>query len=234
MITDTFFINLEKFARENNFDEGHGYSHFIAVYNHAKKAITAEDEEFDKETERMILLASLLHDVDDCKFFEDPDKTNYANARKLLLTENLSKKEIETIIQMISLVSCSKNGNSKQIGLPDWMFIPRWCDRLESSGQIGIERLLSYGKYVNREMFDNTTPRATTIEELNKIATVERFNNYLNKKLHDKTTIGHIYDKVLHITNVNLMRTTNTYIIREAEKRHQIIIDYVLDFWKNN
>ncbi len=236
MISKQFFTNLEQFAKDNKFDAGHGMDHFMAVYHHAQKAIRAEDEELDKSVERMILLSCSLHDVDDSKFFGDPKKTNYANARKLLETEteNLSALEVETIIHMISLVSCSTNGNNKPFGIPDWMLIPRFCDRLESSGIQGIERVIGYGNHVGRKMYDDKTERVKTLEELNKVASPQRFVNYLNKSLHSDTTIGHIYDKMIHITNPDTMGTTNTYILKEAEKRHQILVDYILNFWKEH
>ena len=106
--------------------------------------------------------------------------------------------------------------------------------RLESSGIQGIERVISYGNHVGRKMYDEKTERVRTIEELNQVATPQRFTNYLNKSLHGNTTFAQFYDKILHITNPDTMGTTNTYILKEAEKRHQIAVDYVLNFWKEH
>ena len=128
-ISELFFTNLKKFAEEHKFDAGHGYDHFMTVYNHAKKAIKAEDEELDKKTERMILLAALCHDLDDAKFFGDPALTNYKNARELLATEYVLPSEVETIIYMISLVSCSKNVNNRPPNIPDWTNCENAADR---------------------------------------------------------------------------------------------------------
>lgn len=233
-ISELFFANLKKFAEEHKFDAGHGYDHFITVYNHAKKAIKAEDEELDKKTERMILLSCLLHDVDDSKFFGDPALTNYKNARELLATEYVLPSEVETIIYMISLVSCSKNVNNRPPNIPDWMLIPRHCDRLEASGKIGLERAISYGNHVGRAMYDETTPRVHSLEELNKVAPPEKFLNYLDKSTHGKTTIDQIYDKIYHITNPKTMGTFNTYILSQAEERHNYVVDYILNFWKTH
>ncbi len=95
---------------------------------------------------------------------------------------------------MIALVSVAKNGNS--IPEKEWMLIPRYADRLESIGTIGILRCYLYNLVVGRPMYTTETLRATTLEELSKIATVERFNNYVNLKgkVGESTFIDHFYD----------------------------------------
>lgn len=57
-----------------------------------------------------IILACLLHDADDRKYF--PIHTNYENARQILTDEKVDADRIEQIIGMIKVVSYSKNGDS--------------------------------------------------------------------------------------------------------------------------
>ena len=52
--TDVFLRNLSDFCDRNNFDKGHDMDHFLAVFNHAKKAIWSEDDELENEKEKMI------------------------------------------------------------------------------------------------------------------------------------------------------------------------------------
>src|SRR5204863_4319085 len=84
-----------------------------------------------------IILAALLHDADDRKFFGD---SNYKNARYLL--RKIPEGDVELVVHMIDLVSTSKNGNSTPVASSGWLLIPRYCDRLEAVGKIGIERCL--------------------------------------------------------------------------------------------
>ena len=55
-------------------------------------------------------MASLLHDADDRKYF--PLNKNYENAYEILLNCKLEKDRIKKIIEMIDVVSYSKNGDS--------------------------------------------------------------------------------------------------------------------------
>lgn len=46
---------------------------------------------------------------------------------------------------MIKLVSYTKNKNIIDISVPEWYYIPRYADRLEGIGKVGIVRTLHYG-----------------------------------------------------------------------------------------
>lgn len=226
--SDAFFVKLKTFAENSKFDDGHGYDHFIAVFNHAKNAIASEDEELERYQENAILYATLLHDVDDAKFF--PNNKNYENARAFLQSEGYAEDVIELVIKMISLVSCSKNGNNNE-NISEWMLFPRFCDRLEAIGKIGIQRAIIYGKHKGRPMHDNNTERVETEEQLQNVATAQRFENYVKGINHSNTTIGHFYDKILHLGKMN---TTNSYILKKREERMQEVTDFLFDYWRKN
>ena len=93
--------------------------------------------------------------------------------------------------------------------------LPRYADRLEAIGEVGIERCYIYTIYVNRPLYLETTPRATTREELNHIVTTDRYKDYLDKKVAENTLISHIYDKVLHIAD-HIIEGGNPYFVKEA------------------
>lgn len=227
---------------------GHGVDHMITVMEHAKAAVACEDvPNYIKEK---IVLAALLHDADDPKIFKN--SKNYENAIFILnntldsqyLTP-LMKEEVDDgrheeteelintyrkificdVIELIDLVSCSKNGNSE----PDhgWMVIPRDCDRLEAIGEIGIQRCNEYSTATNAPDFTSDTARVHTEEELWQVATPERFAKY--KKSVSK--IDHYYDKLLHIGKPESLKSQNPYILKEAARRNNLMVKYVLDFW---
>ncbi|CAH6420246.1 Hypothetical protein HVR_LOCUS1140 [uncultured virus] len=227
---------------------GHGMDHMLAVASHTEKAL--EHELLPKHTKLQVYLAALLHDADDPKIFKNSN--NYNNARDILersitlsntrgfyyleynkCSECLDHVDlyrntyINSIISMIDLVSCSKNGDSDP-PVP-WMAIPRDSDRLEAAGEIGIERCLQVTKHFGSPHHTPDTPRVYTEEELWKVATPERFTNY--KK--SVSMIDHYYDKLLHIVAPERLKSKNVYILKEAERRNKIMIDYVLNYWNS-
>lgn len=230
MISETFLYNLKTFCNENNMDETHNYEHFIAVYEHAQKALLHHSN-ISQDNQQAILYAALLHDVDDHKFF--PKNINYENARKLL--EGVSRPIINMTIYMISLVSCSFNGNSQKGIFPEWewLLIPRIADRLEAIGRVGIYRVIAYGQHVGRPMHNESTERAHTREELERIASDERFKGYMAGK-RSNTTIDHFYDKLLHIGKWENFGINNEYLTSIAKQRHEEMVYFVLDYWKRH
>ena len=135
------------------------------------------------------------------------------------------------IIEMIDLVSCSKNGDSEP---PEpWMAIPRDCDRLEAIGQIGIDRCREFTIHKKAPFHTETTPRAQTIEDVWKAATPERFDAYM-KGVNSISMIDHYYDKLLHIGRPEKLRSQNPYILRQAAKRNDVMASFVVDYWVRN
>jgi len=216
---------------DNHNTGGHDYDHCVAVKNHCIKALELEPD-LNKTKKLQIELAAFLHEVDDEKIFTTK---NYQNARDILnesiISTNIKDKNlfIQEIIDMIDLVSCSKNGDSDPM-LP-YMVIPRDCDRLEAIGQIGIERCRSYNDSIGRPLHTTKTARVYTLEQLWEIATEERFSKYQGKS---DNMIDHYYDKLLHIGKPGKLKSKNKYILQEAKQREDIMIEYILNYWKEN
>uniref|UniRef100_A0A6G6AD82 Hd superfamily phosphodiesterase n=1 Tax=Borely moumouvirus TaxID=2712067 RepID=A0A6G6AD82_9VIRU len=214
---------------------GHGFDHFVAVRNHALKALEFENISTTKKLQ--VELAAFLHDVDDPKIF--PNSIDYQNARLVLdtsfneinfndLISDITFESFKTdIIQLISLVSCSKNGDDEP---PEqWMAIPRDADRLEAIGQIGITRCKEFAIHIKLPFYIKTTPIAKTREDVFKYATIDRFNKY--KSGHKSVSmIDHYYDKLLHIGKSTNLRSQNPYILEEAKKRNEEMIEFVLNY----
>lgn len=207
---------------EGRTDKGHGADHALVVKEHCDKAMA--DNQLSEETKLEINLAALLHDADDRKIF-GPSK-GYPNARKILKGLALSNESCNRVLEMISLVSCSTNGNNIPEGIHEYQLYPRLADRLEAIGEIGILRCYYYTVHVSRPLFNEDTPTATTKEELSDIATPERFQEYLDTK-KSMSFIDHFYDKILHIGN---FKTNNKYFTSEAKRRMGVIEEFIIGF----
>lgn len=200
--------------------ESHNLKHMVDVYEHAKKAILELHENDDIKT--AILLAALLHDIDDRKFF---GTENYFNAKMLLEKTGYEKYE-DLVIKMIEYVSAFTNRNNvdEECKKNTWLLIPRICDRVEAIGEIGIKRCLQYSKTVNRPIFTENTYIATTKKELyEKAATKKRYNEY---KGWSNSVIDHMYDKLLHICDNPCQ---NKYLERVIAERKCVMEDFCLD-----
>ena len=207
---------------------GHGLAHCLRVYKNAKKALEfTRCSEVTPDQYLAVLLAALLHDADDRKLFTSQGNEN---ASFILGGANLFTDLYVPflVLKMIDLVSCSTNGNSVSVSVPTWMYIPRDSDRLEAIGEIGILRAYQYTVSVGRPLATPETQRARTEEELARIATTERFQQYLRVK-ESVSLIDHFYDKIMHIDE---MATDNMWLVAQASIRRQAAVDFLLEFGK--
>lgn len=232
----------------------HGYKHALHVLQHAQNGLKEylQTKILHTDTQMAILLAALLHDVDDIKVF--PASTNFENARKILRSIGFVNEEL--VISMIALVSFSKNGirdvykssdtfsmiqpyklfGSKEvkraikgvvgtsIPIELWMFIPRDSDRLEALGTIGVARCVDYGIEVSRALFTPKTPRFTDVSNIYRHSLQSWF---LQKPIH--STIDYFYSGLI---TRSFMSSELSYFEEECKKRTQPILDVCLLFGK--
>lgn len=226
---EQYIIFLEKEIKNcystSLLDEAHNINHFHKVANHAIEAVKYED--LCSNIKEDIILASFLHDIDDKKIF--PNSKDFENAKKLLLKlnnnfEDFDKSRIPHIIEMISLVSTSSNGDSEIF--PKYKIIPRLCDRLEAIGIQGLIRCYQYSKYINRPFHNEDTIKIKSSDDL--ILIKGRLEKYLINKFSN-SMIDHYYDKLLHLT----FFCDNDYINRIYPKRMEIIHNFIYKYWKN-
>lgn len=198
-------------------DSTHGIEHADAVLAHATKAVEDYHLTFSQKT--AVMLAALLHDADDEKYFKGTH-----NARDIVKGVECDEGTVELVCEMIGLVSTRKNKNSNVSEEEEWKLIPRWCDRLEAMGHIGIERCLEYAKRIGNPMRTPSTPVCRTRAEVDAVATPERFAAYNGESA---SAIDHFYDKLLHLRR-GVTSTQSSYLKEESERRHQILVDFVL------
>lgn len=202
IIEKTLFYVKEYFEKESS---GHDYFHTLRVYKMAKN-IAAEE----KANMNVVLLAALLHDVDDFKLSPTTSK-NKDNARNFLKNNGVLDCDIELICKIIDEVSF-KGTDSK---IPDTLEgkIVQDADRLDAIGAIGIARAFAYGGNHNRVMHDPDIKPSLNMNEV-------------EYRSHISTTINHFYEKLF--TLKDLMNTKTA--IKLAISREKYMKEYIQEF----
>ncbi len=219
---DKYIINLNIILTNANVCKSHGISHALAVLAHSTKALESHEYGISETDKLAVNLASLLHDADDRKFF--PSNTNYENLRQIISDQ--PEQVINLTIRMVQLVSSSANADSVPpdvIG-KEWMLIPRFADRIEAIGLVGVERCYQYNKTKAQPLYLPETPRTKSEEEIWTEATIARYNSYVGKS---KSMMCHYYDKLLRL---GLFETVNPYLYKISRERNSITVKFVLHF----
>ena len=126
--------------------DGHGADHTMRVYRNAQLIM----EKYPEADRHVVLLAALLHDVDDYKLFKTE---NNANARTFLEEAGLPTDKIDFICNVINAVSFSKNRGKTPETIEGK--IVQDADRIDAIGAIGIARTFAYGGKVGRPLEDS-------------------------------------------------------------------------------
>jgi HD superfamily phosphodiesterase len=228
LILTSAIQGLVSLCETRQIPDHHGLKHALAVLDNAAIALRDFNLSFDEQIS--VLLAALLHDIDDRKFTVSAD---YSGARMILSA--IGYKDTESVIDMIKLVSCSDNGNTINRTIPRWKYIPRDADRLEALGTIGIRRAKettdSMAIQQNKEpvYWSDESPQCTTREQVFLMAHPNRLINYQKCK-SSPDLISHFFDKLLHI---HTMSSGSKRLEQIAEIKRDIMIDFVIDFGKN-
>ena len=211
---------LEKLFIQHDIPESHGIVHAKTVMENCRKALEF-DPNVPEPQQLLAMLAALLHDADDRKYWPSDSQ----NAETILNDVLIYKEDVYSVLRMIDYVSCSKNKNhipDEAIEHPEVLY-PRYADRLEALGKIGVFRCWHYAYEKGGALFTDTTPRPTTLEELYSVAE-GRFEKYDGNYM---SMMDHFYDKLLHIAQFPI---ENPYLVNEAYKRRQIIEEVCLHF----
>lgn len=212
-------------CHQHRVDDTHGLYHAVNVMQHIRNAIEADQTyHIDSQAQQELLMTGLLHDLDDHKYFP----VHSCNA-KTFLESRLPGENVNRILTWISYVSTTKNGNSipPEATKNPWVLWPRYCDRIEAVGKTGIDRVIEYNKRLGIGTYSTTTPKPKTYDEVISYATPERFNRYLQTNGASDSVIDHIYDKLLHICDVE---TYSPYINQRLVAGKQLLVDICLDY----
>jgi uncharacterized protein len=230
---------LERFYKEHTeIKESHGLVHVMAVYSHACKAVEVHRPRLSSCQAMEIQVAAMLHDVDDPKYFSLNPMDPYPNAAIIMAAARVPESSRRIILEMISFVSASVNGNQvpdfiKNSGDGDDLYhllIPRWSDRLEAVGAIGVVRCYQYNQENDRPLWGETSPRAKTVNEMWAMALPERFEKYMSTEPTADDMISHYYDKLLHVARPPPEIVRNEYLEAKAEESCEELIEVCLRF----
>ena len=192
-------------------DASHGIDHALTVLGHLEAAVAVAPETLPASRVLAMRLAALLHDADDKKYWKT---ANYANAAAIMAKAGAAPAVIDDAVRMISLVSCSANGNScpaDAAAHPELLW-PRWADRLEAVGEVGVVRCYLFNKKKGEPMSSESTPRPQTWEEALALATDERFAKYQASGGASASMIDHYYDKLLQVARPPPELVCNRYL----------------------
>jgi len=227
--------SLRRLCLTAGIDESHGVEHALTVLRHTERALDAAgDRTIAPARALSVRLAALLHDADDRKYFPETC-TTYANAVRIMEEAGVpdqGNSVLSDAIEMIKLVSCSANGNSAPPQTRDCpeMLWPRWADRLEATGEIGVWRCYQYNLKDGAPLAVDTTPRPATVEEAFDLATEDRFARYQSSGGQSASMMDHYYDKLLQVARPHPDLVQNTYLETEALQRTEPLLSICMAY----
>jgi uncharacterized protein len=199
--------------------EDHGLEHCRQVRQHAELVLEIDFPDLPEEIQKAILLAALLHDVDDRKLFPK----NSQNAREILQQLNFPNPGL--VLDMIAKVSTKENGQQVDPGVPEWHYVVRDCDRLEALGEVGVKRCVEFAARSGLPVCIPETQLPKTEAELDLVLKPERFVEY-QLTGRSASMLDHFFDKLLWL-KPSVSRSM--YLAGQFENRIQYMRKVVLD-----
>lgn len=183
---------------------GHGVDHIERVYHNAEKILS-----YEKEADAfVVLMAALLHDVDDYKINPDGQRAN-----NFLHTLNLPENKIQQILTTIDAIGFSKSGANPKFDTLEQMVLSD-ADKLDAIGAIGICRTIAYNTAKHRPLF-----KPDFFPDENQ--TLEQY-----KQAQDPC-INHFFDKLLKLKNTMQTQTAK----KMAQERHDFLVAFLREFF---
>lgn len=242
---DNYIKSLSRIFEEHKICPSHGILHAITVMDLCEMAYIECKRKYGLNIfhRKCIMLAGLLHDADDRKFFSKKNINKYFNAENVLRENRCSEQVIKLVIQMIDLVSASNNRDNipkYASGKNIWKLIPRWADRLESIGLIGIKRSFEYtvGKRIPLCTPKTLVPDVNSKKNFRKVifdkfATSERYGSYSGGSFNgnSESMIDFYYDRLIRAGEY--LTTLEIEVFRhKAQDRMNIIYKFIRYFAK--
>ena len=190
---------------------GHDWFHIQRVFKNT--LLIAKDEKVDV---LVVSLGALLHDIADAKFNGGDETVGPKMASKFLQSLEVDKKIVDHVVKIIENISYKSSLDSKKkLFTSKELQVVQDADRLDAIGAIGIARAFNYGGFKNRELYN---PEIAPNLQMTK-------EEYKKSKA---PTINHFYEKLLLLKDK--MNTESGKKL--AEKRHEFMLDYLEQFYK--
>lgn len=194
----------------NGDTSGHGMEHINRVLALSLKF--AEKEKGDKE---IISLIALLHDVDDYKLVGVDNARDLTNAKRIMALCNVSQKEQEQVCLAIKTIGYGKRVEGL---VPESIEakIVSDADMCDTLGSTGLLRIFTYGQKHQVPFFLKDVWPCLDM-------TADKYKTVL-----ESSSVCHIFEKILKLKDLMLTDEGK----KEAQKRHQIIVDFLYHFFE--
>lgn len=191
-----------------NAEAGHDWFHIERVWKNTQLILAHENA-----NEEVVILAALLHDIADSKFYGGDEEIGPQTAGDFLRSIGVEELAVIHITEIIRNMSFKASlgrvtFHSKELA------IVQDADRLDAMGAIGIARAFHYGGFKNREIHNPAIPA----------------NPGQDKEAYKQTTaptINHFYEKLLLLKEQ--MNTTTAR--RIADSRHAFMENFLEEFY---
>lgn len=188
---------------------GHDWWHTQRVTQMALRLANAETQHINPE---IIVLAALLHDVEDYKLSGSEEAGPLA-ATRWLSSCDADPELIKQVVLIISTMSF-KGQVDRPMATKEGMIVQD-ADRLDAVGAIGIARAFAFGGAHQREIFNPEIPFEVNLSP----------DDYKDRT-RPTTSLNHFYEKLLKLDG-----HYNTALANEiGHQRHLFMIAYVTQF----
>ena len=190
---------------------GHGIDHVDRVVKLA--GAFADSERADKQ---VVLLAALLHDVDDYKIFGEDAARDLSNARAILEKYHIDTAVTEKVVAIIRTIGYNKYLDGVRPTTLEGMIVSD-ADMCDAIGAVGILRTHAYALSKGNEFFDKTLDPETAVADSSKYKAL--------KKSH---SVQHFFDKLLKIPSIMMTDAGK----KEGEQRQAIMVSFLEELFK--
>lgn len=190
---------------------GHGIDHVDRVVKLA--GAFADIEGADK---RVVLLAALLHDVDDYKIFGEDAARDLSNARAILEKYRVDITVTEKVVAIIRTIGYNKYLDGVRPTTLEGMIVSD-ADMCDAIGAVGILRTHAYALSKGNEFFDKTLDP--------EIAATDSSSYKAMKKSH---SVQHFFDKLLKIPSIMMTNAGK----KEGKRRQAIMVSFLEELFK--
>lgn len=195
---------------------GHGYDHVERVYLLAVK-ICDEEKNADRE---VVLLAALLHDVDDYKFFGQENADNLTNAKAIMSDFGFDNYIKEQVCDVINNIGYSKSLKGIRPKTLEGQIVSD-ADMIDAIGMLGTLRTFMYSVvHKGKVFFDKDI---FPLKELSE-------DVYKQKDRKSDNFVNHHFDKLLKLKNMIFTNAGK----KEAEIRHSAMVSFLRELFRES
>jgi uncharacterized protein len=197
---------------------GHGFDHIERVYGIALKLLATEEA-----NREVVVLASLLHDVDDYKLFGQEAADNLTNAKRIMTESNIDFDVQHKVCDIIYNMGYSKSLAGIRPKTIEGKIVSD-ADMLDALGVNGIVRTLSYAfsrcqKYGTPVFDKNVWP------EINLTA-----DEYKMMGRKADNCINHFFEKTLRLGKMMMTEAGK----EQSKIRLRRMIDFLYGYFDEN